>query len=57
MERHIKSSPHRGFLHTFVGFDMFSGERPGGHFLQKEAWEGRQCCVDSVLILVEAYSE
>lgn len=30
-----------------VGFSPFRGPRPGGHFLQDEAWQGRQCCVES----------
>lgn len=39
-----------GFLDVTRGtgfFDVCSGPRPGGHFLQKEAWEARVIARDS----------
>ncbi len=37
----------RSVADSATGFAICNGERPGGHFLQKEAWEARTAAVDA----------
>lgn len=36
-----------GMLFTIIGFHICRGDRPGGHFLQSEAWEATKCAIES----------
>lgn len=45
------------FASYLVGFSIFSGERPGGHFMQFEAWEGREMAVKSTARVIQKYAE
>lgn len=44
-EMHVRSTLHTRLLFHHV----CNGERPGGHFLQKEAWEAYQIALESTV--------